>query len=275
MKNTRQSNSLGENPAAFLGIPIMRRASSLIVAVVVLSAVSSFARANDSSPSESLGNKLLDDLKTTPLDQPPAAPAAKNPTTQDANVPSEINSLPPNTAQPVASALVPLVRVQQGMQNAQTMLAQPGIDTHAGNVKLANSVQQEVVSELDKLIAELSKKCQCCGGGQCNKPPQPGDCDKPGQPKPGSKPGSATVRSQSPAHDSNDRLDRTNSQPVDKGDIVDAVKRLWGQLPERSRAQMLQSFSDEFLPKYEQEIEQYYRQLSAEGAKNSSGEPIK
>lgn len=240
----------------------MRRASLLIVvAAVVMSAASSCALANDLSPSESLGNKLLDDLKTTPLDQPPAAPAAKNPN-QNANVPPEINSLPPNTASPVASALVPLVRVRQGMQNAQTMLAQPGIDTHAGNVKLANTVQQDVVSELDKLIAQLSKQCQSCNGGQCNKPPQPGDDNRPGQPKPGGKPSSATARGQSPARDSNDRLDRTAAQPVDKGYVVDAVKHLWGQLPERSRAQMLQSFSDEFLPKYEQEIEQYYRRLS-------------
>ena len=42
------------------------------------------------------------------------------------------------------------------------------------------------------------------------------------------------------------------------------VKALWGHLPERSREQMLQSFSDEFLPKYELEIEQYYRRLSEE-----------
>ena len=42
------------------------------------------------------------------------------------------------------------------------------------------------------------------------------------------------------------------------------VKALWGQLPERSREQMLQSFSNELLPKYELEIEQYYRRWSEE-----------
>ena len=42
------------------------------------------------------------------------------------------------------------------------------------------------------------------------------------------------------------------------------VKALWGNLPERDRQQMVQSFSDEFLPKYELEIEQYYRRLSEE-----------
>ena len=42
------------------------------------------------------------------------------------------------------------------------------------------------------------------------------------------------------------------------------MKHLWGHLPEREREQMMQSFSDEFLPKYELEIEQYYQRLSEE-----------
>jgi hypothetical protein len=35
-------------------------------------------------------------------------------------------------------------------------------------------------------------------------------------------------------------------------------------LPEREREQMLQSFSGEFLPKYELELEKYYRRMSEE-----------
>ena len=128
-------------------------------------------------------------------------------------------------------------------------------------------MQQEVLSELDKLIAELSKQCQC-QGGQC----QGGPCQGGNlSPKPGSnsqakagQPGAATGRSNSAARDSNDRLDRTTAKPVDKGDVDEMVKSLWGHLPPRSREQMLQSFSDEFLPKYELEIEQYYRRLSEE-----------
>jgi len=245
----------------------------IVVGPAVLLAASSFAFAIDLNPTESLGSKLLDDLKASPPTPLPAASATQSPSSQHEKLPPVGKTPEANTTPPVASALIPLTRVQQGMQNAQTILAQPGIDTHAGTVKLANTVQQVVVSDLDKLIAELSKKCQCCGGGQCNKPPQPGECNKPGQPKPGSKPGSSTARSQSPARDSNDRLDRTAAQPVDKGDVIEAVKHLWGQLPERSRTQMLQSFSDEFLPKYEQEIEQYYRRLSEEGGNNRDSQP--
>jgi hypothetical protein len=49
---------------------------------------------------------------------------------------------------------------------------------------------------------------------------------------------------------------------------------LWGHLPERQREQMLQSFSDEFLPKYELEIEQYYRRLSEDVAPGSADRPL-
>ena len=203
---------------------------------------------------ESLGGKLLDDLTPT--------------TPQNSGAPAPSNSLltPPL---PAISPMVPLARVRQGMQNAQALLAQPGVDTHSGTVKLAGSVQQDVVSQLDQLIAELSKQCQC-QGGQCDKPPSP---NPNGKPKPGNKAGTAAGRGKAPARESSDRLDRTTAQPVDKGDVNETVKELWGHLPERSREQMLQSFSDEFLPKYELEIEQYYRKLSEEQGKAGETAP--
>lgn len=247
----------------------------IVFVVVVASVMPSHALANNSNPGESLGNKLLDDLDADPADQSPVSPPSGSPSTKNGEVLPSDNVPQPNAVRPAASALIPLARVQQGMQNAQAMLAQPSVDTRAGTVKMANAVQHEVVSELDKLIAQLSKQCQSCNGGQCNKPPQPGECNKPGQPKPGSKPSSATARGKSPARDSNDRLDRSSAQPVEKGEVVDVVKHLWGQLPERSRTQMLQTFSDEFLPKYEQEIQQYYRRLSEEGAAGENRPPAK
>jgi hypothetical protein len=150
------------------------------------------------------------------------------------------------------------------MQSAEALLAQPGADSKTGTVRLAGTVQQQVLTDLDQLIAQLSKQCQCkgqCNGGQCDKP-----SDKPGQ-KPG-KPGSAKGSGKSAARDSTDRLDRTTAKAVDKGEVDEMVKALWGQLPARSRERMQQSFSDEFLPKYELEIEQYYRRLSEEQSKN-------
>lgn len=219
------------------------------------------APSTDAPGSESLGNQLLDDLTPTskPVSEDTALPTQPN---------NELNTNP--LLAPRSSPLAPsqpLARVQQGMQNAQSLLAQPGVATRPGAVKLAGNVQQEVVTELDKLIAELSKQCNC-QGGQCDKPGEPKSGSKP---KPGNKSSMAAGTGTSAARESTDRLDRITAKPVEKGDVNDVVKALWGHLPERAREQMMQSFSDDFLPKYELEIEQYYRKLgeeqnSAEGA---------
>ena len=42
------------------------------------------------------------------------------------------------------------------------------------------------------------------------------------------------------------------------------IKRLWGELPERDRGKMLLSPGEEFPPKYELLIEEYFRRLSEE-----------
>ena len=74
----------------------------------------------------------------------------------------------------------------------------------------------------------------------------------------------AAGRGSAPARESSDRLDRDTAKQPEKGDVNEVVKELWGHLPERSREQLLQSFSEEFLPKYEREIQQYYKRLSDE-----------
>jgi hypothetical protein len=131
-------------------------------------------------------------------------------------------------------------------------------------VQQAGAVQKQVVAQLDELIAQLSKQCQ---GGQCEQPGQSQEQSQRSQPKP-SQASKGSARGKSPARDSSDPLNRASAQPADKADIDAVVKDLWGHLPERSREQMLQSFSTEFLPKYELEIEQYYRRLSEEQATN-------
>jgi hypothetical protein len=237
-------------------------ASVSLASVIALPFPLSFAQATNSGGEESLGNKLLDDL---PLTESSSAATAKPP--EDSARSNAAEQASSESLPPVAPAMIPFVRVRQNMQNAQSVLAQPGSGNQSGTIKLASRVQHGVVSDLDQLIASLSKQCQC-QGGQCDKPPQP---NANSQPKPGSKPGAATAKSQAPARDSTDRLNSTAAQPVDKGNVDEAVKKLWGNLPERSREQMLQSFSDEFLPQYQFEIEQYYRRLSEEqGGQNGS-----
>jgi hypothetical protein len=230
----------------------------LAIVVAVIFAIDAHAATGDKAPTsgvESIGGRLLDDLSP---DAAPPQPVQKTQTTKE--IEDSLKASTPlrgfgASANPASQSLA---HVQSSMQQAQLLLTQPGADGNQDAARLASPVQQKILSDLDKLIADLSKQCQCCNGqcqgGQCNKPPKPGQ-------KPG-KPGAASGRTA--ARDSTDRLNSSSAKPVDKGEVNEMVKALWGHLPERNREQMLQSFSDEFLPKYEFEIEQYYRRLSEE-----------
>ena len=44
--------------------------------------------------------------------------------------------------------------------------------------------------------------------------------------------------------------------------MKEVLRRFWGHLPEKIRDQMQSSMSEEFLPKYERLIEDYYRRLA-------------
>jgi hypothetical protein len=247
--------------------PAMRFYLAIIIAAIFATA-SQAATGEKSPPSgvESLGGRLLDDLSPDAA-QPTAPPPLPQKDKSTKEIEDSLKASTPlhgfgASANPAAQSLA---RVQTSMQQVQSMLTQPDADGKPGAAKLASPVQHEILSDLDKLIADLSKKCQCCNGqcqgGQCNQPPKPGQ--KPGKP-------GAAGSGRTAARDSTDRLDRSTAKPVDKGEVNEMVKALWGHLPERSREQMLQSFSDEFLPKYEIEIEQYYRRLSEEQGESRS-----
>ncbi len=112
-------------------------------------------------------------------------------------------------------------------------------------------VQVRIISDLDELIEQAKKKCN---SSACA--PKPGGKPKPGSGKPSSKPVSR----------SNAKPGRGDASPVNMGEVHDAMKELWGELPQRERNHMLQLPIGEFLPKYELLIEAYFRSLT-EGEK--------
>ena len=135
--------------------------------------------------------------------------------------------------------------VKDRMRQAESVLAARDASGRA------SSAQQEAVSELDAMIAKLQKQCENCGG-QCNKPPGPPQ-NKPPKPggKKGAKPGeTSAVAATKPA------------PPVERAAVGNLVKDLWGRLPERQREELLQPLSEEFLPEYAADIEEYFRVLA-------------
>ena len=214
---------------------------------------STTASENPSAGSESLGNQLLDDLA-------PLAPA-KSPEKIPLQQSQPADDLGEDIGQP--SGQLPLVRARQGMQQAEMLLNPPLAATNSQALKQANAVQQQVVKHLDELIAELSKQCQACRqGGQQSQSSQ----SQASQQQQAGQSSATAARGTTAAQDSTTRLGQSTGQPTanEKTDIDSLMKALWGHLPERNREQMLQSFSHEFLPKYELEIEDYYRRLSEE-----------
>jgi hypothetical protein len=215
--------------------------------------------------SESLGNQLLDDL---PASVPPAGPKARE------NGTSRVDKSPRHPMPPIddagedigeQSGPLLLARVRNDMRRAEALLGRPATPPNTTPLQQAGEVQKRVVAQLDELIAELCKQRQG-GQGQNSNSPAPQPSQRSGAKS--SKPNRSASPGKSPARDSSDPLNQTDAQAVDKADVDELVKHLWGHLPERSREQVLQSFSDEFLPKYELEIEQYYRRLSEEQAES-------
>jgi hypothetical protein len=243
----------------------MRLVTTIIVALLL--SVAARAQTSSSVPpaargSESLGNQLLDDL--TPKGPPkptaskPGQPSAPQGEKTSRLATPRFDDLGEDIGQP--SGPLSLVRVRHGMQRAESLLGESSVSSKGSAVEKAVTVQNDVMAQLDQLIAELSKQCQ---NGQCQPGSQPPNPGQQSQAKPGDST-SSVAQGQTAARDSTDRLNGPGAKPVDKADIGELAKQLWGHLPQRTREQMLQSFSEDFLPKYQREIEEYYRRLSEE-----------
>jgi hypothetical protein len=145
----------------------------------------------------------------------------------------------------------PLLRIARQMQRAGQLL-----EGEAG--KGAASVQKDIVDELDRLIAQAKKQCK---SGACQNSSNQSTRTASGSPKPS---GNSQKPGRSPGERQADRTTSTPAKRVDPAEMQQLLKRVWGDLPERIREQVLQLPSEEFLPKYETLIEEYYRRL-AEG----------
>jgi hypothetical protein len=67
-----------------------------------------------------------------------------------------------------------------------------------------------------------------------------------------------------PPRDSTTKVERGTKVATEAADVKEVMRRIWGHLPEKLRDQMQASLSEEFLPKYQQLIEDYYRRLAEE-----------
>jgi hypothetical protein len=141
----------------------------------------------------------------------------------------------------------PLARIGQKMRTVQERIA--GKDTSAET----QTGQKEILEELSRLIEQTKK--QCNGGGS----------GKPGSGKSAAQAGVGTGEARpGQAREAADRVGKNENQDTETADVKDVLRRIWGHLPEKMREQMQAQISEQFLPKYERMIEEYYKRLAEE-----------
>jgi hypothetical protein len=191
------------------------------------------------APPKSLDAQLLDDLdadllKGLPgsvkpgIPAMPAAPGTKPPAGEDLGE--------------AGAATNPLAIVGERMREVQRRIA--GRDTS----ETTQTVQKQIEADLAKLIEQAKQQCAACNKSGSGQGQQAGNTG--GNPTP------------APPRDSTNRVEQGAKEAVETADVKDVLRRFWGHLPDKIRDEMQSSLSEEFLPKYERVIEDYYRRLA-------------
>jgi hypothetical protein len=246
---------------SLLGVPIWLTATNaaLPVAGAAESPRPAAKPATDERLQNSLDNALLRDLGI-PAKPEGAPPRASKPTEMPADGPADLDPLRreqlgagEDLGQPSEDLLVTIGR---RMRLAESLIGRQVTSQET------QSVQQQVIRDLEQLIVELNKQCQGAQSG-ASSPAKPGA--KPdGKSRAGS--GENTGASQ-PAKESTDRTEGTASDREELARLQILLRQVWGHLPPKIRDQMQSGLIEEFLPKYERLIEEYYSRLAEEGTR--------
>lgn len=150
----------------------------------------------------------------------------------------------------------PFIKLSRQVRDAERRLKE------ADSGEQTQEMQRKIVEDLDKLIAQIERQQQqkSQSQSQSKKPnaPQQGKQQQVKQPKPGNQPGQ---ESDKPAADSGDQLtDKKNEKPT-TGKLQDMLEKVWGELPERQRQDVMQASFDDFPAKYQYVIEEYFKTL--------------
>ncbi len=149
----------------------------------------------------------------------------------------------------------PLLNIAQNMSQVHERISQ----SDAGPATL--NLQKQIVADLDLLINQACKSAGQCSSGACNAKQSArktsASCSKPGA-KAGQKPGNK------PAGARGTKQPGGEADKADMDEMRSLIDNLWGELPAHVREQMLQSPMEDFIPKYHDLIEDYFRDLSNE-----------
>ncbi len=220
----------------------------LLITILILPLSADRARSAPTQPGRPSmpGNRLLDDLRVDRLEEKPAAAG-----------PVDAQRLRDQLGRAAVSEDEnPLMDIGRRMREVQALISR------ANSGEETQRRQQEIVDQLGALIEQARRS-----GGKSqptdNGSRQPTARQPVDQPK--AQPGDGQRKQGSqPAQTADAKPGQTGAKRPDMGQMRGVLKRLWGQLPQRAREQMLQLPVEQFLPKYEMMIEQYFRSLTEE-----------
>lgn len=140
-----------------------------------------------------------------------------------------------------------LIQIGRQMQQVENLLSQRNISAET------QRNQREIVSQLDQLIAALSAFQQA---EQQREMESDSKTDEDGR--------KVAKTGKKPARNSSGKPGKTDSPSREPAPLQEMAGEIWGHLPERLRGQMQSVEAVEFLPKYRELIENYYRRLAEE-----------
>jgi hypothetical protein len=150
----------------------------------------------------------------------------------------------------VDEAQNPLLGIARSMRLAENLIEQ------SDSGEKTQKIQSEIIADIDTLLKQAKKKCQSCSS-KCQSTAQ----RKPTQPPKKAKPKEGSPKPK-PATTSNAKPGSAEGEMPDMGEMMAVIKEVWGELPEQERQEMLQLSVEEFLPKYADMIERYFRRLA-------------
>ncbi len=227
---------------------------------------------------DSLDARLLDDLDSDLLDglsddlappktaqQPDAASETakpgQSPSPLDENVREQVVEGEDIGAADTAADDNPLIRIEQKMRQVEQRLNQRDAAAET------QSLQQQIAQELKVLLEQLQQQQQQQSQNQQNSQQQQqsaSSSDQQNQQQSASS-NPSNQAANKPAEDSEERLGKVDEEQIKPEDLKELFQRAWGHLPPQVRQQMQAAAQEQFLPKYEMLIEDYFQRLAEEG----------
>jgi hypothetical protein len=226
-------------------VPVSDMLRATLTLLVSLTIAGQMAAQSPAKPPRSLDQQLLDDLDRDLLQnlpavnkpgKPPAPPASGSKDDQKSG--KATSESPGKPDHPLAAIAGEMRQVERRMADRDTSPA-------------TQQQQAAIIAQLDALLQHAQQAGQ--SGGEKKEGSGSAQAGTgTGNPVPG------------PPRDSSNRMERGTKLQPETADMKDLARRLWGHLPDKQREEMQASFSEQFLPKYERLIEEYYKRLAEE-----------